>query len=306
MARNRKKIESLVYQVQKTLDSKLAIGESKVKDKALESFRLREKKKYNPKSHLTFEERITIHKIYAWKTYRDYLHICCLFVKWCKKNYNCKTLEECRPYINEWIASISHYSSPTQKAYVCAVAKLYDCSSTNFNPTPIRHRKDISRSRHAAKRDRNFSEENNKEIIDFCKGTGLRKSELECLRGDQLLFKNGHYYIAVTRGAKGGRYREAPIISNIEAIVACIKNAGNGKVWDYVPDIDIHSYRSEYCCEIYRRYARPLNEIPKKERYICRCDQKGMIYDKQAMLIASQCLGHNRISIIAGNYLWNL
>lgn len=144
MSRNRKKKESLVYQVKKNLDSKLAIEESKSKDKSLESFRLSEKKKCNRKAHLTFQERVTIHKIYSWKTYRDYLHNCCVFVKWCKNNHNCKTLEECRPYVNEWIASISLYSAPTQKAYVCSVAKLYDCCSTNFNPTPIRHRKDIT------------------------------------------------------------------------------------------------------------------------------------------------------------------
>lgn len=303
MARNRKKKESLVYQVQKCLESELAIGESKSNDKAIEASRLREKKKGNSNAKLTFEERITIHKIYSWKTFRDYQHNCCTFVKWCKDKYNCKTLEECRPYVNEWITSLSEYSAYTQKAYVCAVAKLYNCTTMDFNPTPIRHRADITRSRTEAKRDKNFSEAINKEFIAFCKGTGLRKSELECLRGDQLLFKNGHYYIAVTRGAKGGRYREAPIISDIHSIVIHIKKAGDGKVWDYVPDLDVHSYRSEYCCTIYRKYARPIEEIPKKERYICRGDLKGVIYDKKAMLIASQCLGHNRISVIAGHYL---
>lgn len=303
MARNRKKKESLVYQVQKNLESKLVIGESKANDKALEAYRLREKKKDNPKAQLTYEERITIHKIYSWKSFRDYQHNSCTFVKWCKAKYKCKTLEDCRPYVNDWIKSLTHYSPYTQKAYVCAVAKLYNCTSLDFTATPTRHRTDITRSRSDTKRDKNFSMENHKEFIAFCRGTGLRKSELECLRGDQLLYKNGQYYIAVTRGAKGGRYREAPIISDIDAIVARINEAGTNKVWDYVPDLDIHSYRSEYCCEIYRNHARSINEIPKKERYICRSDLKGVIYDKKAMLISSQCLGHNRISVIAGHYL---
>ena len=303
MARKRKKKESLVYQVQKTLEAKLAIGDSKANDKSMETLRLREKKKYNPKATLSYEERITIHKIYSWKTFHDYQHNCCAFVKWCKDNYNCRTLEECRPYANEWLASYSNYSAYTQKAYACAIAKLYSCTLMDLAPTPIRHRADITRSRTAAQRDKNFNAENHKEFIEFCKGTGLRKSELECLRGDQLLYRNGQYYIAVTRGAKGGRYREAPIISNVEDIVARIKNAGDNKVWDYVPDLDVHSLRSEYCCEIYKKHAHPLEDIPKKERYICRGDLKGVIYDKKAMLIASQCLGHNRISVIAGHYL---
>ena len=54
-------------------------------------------------------------------------------------------------------------------------------------------------------------EAKNRELIEFCKATGLRKKELKCLRGTQLVFKNGIYYIAVTSGAKDGRYRESPI-----------------------------------------------------------------------------------------------
>jgi hypothetical protein len=79
----------------------------------------------------------------------------------------------------------------------------------------VRHRSGITRSRKEAKRDKNFSESKNKEFIEFCKATGLRKKELKCLRGTQLVFKSGIYYIAVTSGAKGGRYRESPIISNV-------------------------------------------------------------------------------------------
>ena len=51
MARNRKKQESLVYQVQKTLEAKLAIGDSKANDKAIEALRLREKRSIIRKLH---------------------------------------------------------------------------------------------------------------------------------------------------------------------------------------------------------------------------------------------------------------
>ena len=40
-------------------------------------------------------------------------------------------------------------------------------------------------------------------------------------------------------------------------------------------------------------------------RYYCRNDLKGVVYDKQAMRIASRALGHNRICVIAGHYLYN-
>ena len=82
-----------------------------------------------------------------------------------------------------------------------------------------------------------------------------------------------------------------------------MKKAGIDKVWPHVPDMDVHSYRSEYCTQIYNTLARPVEKIPKNERYHCRSDLKGVCYDKRAMLIASRCLGHNRINIIAEHYL---
>lgn len=304
MARNRvKKHESLVHQVEGKLKYKLAIGQSKQADKKAEHGLLKEKHKENSKAMLSYEERITIHKIYSWGTFRDYQRHACYFVKWCKEYYNCKTLEECRIYVDEWLSSRSGLSAFTVKLEASALAKLYDCTTNDFEKTAVRHRADIKRSRKAAKRDENFSETKNQEFIDFCKATGLRKEELKCLRGTQLIYKNGIHYIAVSRGAKGGRFRESPIISKVDAVVERMKKAGIGKVWSQVPDMDVHSYRSDYCSTIYNTLARPVDKIPKNERYHCRSDLKGVCYDKRAMLIASRCLGHNRISIIAEHYL---
>jgi len=38
-----------------------------------------------------------------------------------------------------------------------------------------------------------------------------------------------------------------------------MKIIGNNKVWSYVPDMDAHSYRSEYCVEIYNTLARKVD-----------------------------------------------
>ena len=67
--------------------------------------------------------------------------------------------------------------------------------------------------------------------------------------------------------------------------------------------MDVHSYRSEYAVAIYNQYARPLDELERKEKYYCRAELKGVVYDREAMLMASKALGHNRISIIAEHYL---
>ena len=67
------------------------------------------------------------------------------------------------------------------------------------------------------------------------------------------------------RNGKGGRERLSPIIGkNAEQIVERIRNTPDGeKVWRHVHKCaDIHAYRAEYATDIYRKYARPIEEIP--------------------------------------------
>lgn len=271
----------MVDQVIQTLKSKLAIGESKHFDKIRGQ---------------------TSDKIYSWSTYRNYLHHNCYFVKWAKEKHGCKTLAQARPFVDEWLKSRQELSAYTLKLEASALAKLYGCTTKDFIKTKSRRREDITRSRGNKVRDKHFSESKNKDFVEFCKSTGLRRSEHQSLRGNQLIEKDGEYFIAVT--GKGGRYREAPIIGNVEAVVARMKEAGNAFVWKTLPNgADIHGYRSEYCTSIYLANARDSNSLPKTDRYCCRGDLKGTWYDKPAMLKASQALGHNRINIIAEHYI---
>ena len=90
----------------------------------------------------------------------------------------------------------------------------------------------------------------------------------------------------------------------IETIKRLAAAVGNNKIFEHISSaMDVHYYRSVYCQRIYDSYARPLEQIPPADRYYCRQDKKGLIYDKKAMLQASKALGHNRISVIAEHYL---
>lgn len=273
---------SMVGQVKHTLDSKLAIGESK---------------------HQAKINGIAQNNIYSWRTYKTYLTEGCKFAKWAKENHNCKDLNQARQYVDEYLERSRDLSPYTQKLYVSALAKLYSCSGKDFNfKTDTRHRAEITRSRDERVRDRHFSEKNNRDLVQFCKSTGLRRSEIEKLNGNQLIEKNGQYFIGVT--GKGGRYREAPVINDVQLVVNRMKEAGENKVWGKVHNAaDIHSYRGYYATSMYKSLARERNEIPKSDRYCCRVDLAGTWYDKKAMQEVSKALGHNRISIIAGHYL---
>lgn len=277
--RNKK---SLIRQTQERLDSMLAIGESKHQDKKID---------------------LTERKIYSWNTYKSYLQQCCQFVKYCRDNHHCKNLADCRQYVQEWMESRQELSAYTQKLSASALCKLYGESLEELGITTKRAvRSEITRSRGTAKRDSHFSEEKNADFVEFCRSTGLRRSEITKLRGDQLIERDGQYYICIT--GKGGRYREAPVCGNVRLVIGKMQAAGIGKVWVKVPqNADIHSYRADYASRIYLKYARPIEELPRKERYICRKDKVGIVYDRKAMLEASKALGHNRISVVGEHYL---
>lgn len=298
---------SLRDQVKAVLDAKLAIGESRRAGK---------------------RDRSAADKIYSWDTYRTYLKHCIYFADWCKEKYRCKSLDDCLPHVAEWMDTRTHLSTYTQKLELSSLAKLYGCTCASFEDfrknghglgisTPERCKDDITRSRGEAVRDKHFSKENNAELIEFCRCCGLRRHELELLTGDTLMQQpDGSWAIDLTKGTKGGRPRIVPIVGSPEAVarvVARMQQAGTGTVWGRVHSAaDIHSYRADYAMAVYQMHARPIDQIPRRRTekgywvrdvYCLKGSQKGVKLDKQAMLIASQALGHNRIDVIAGHYL---
>ena len=148
--------------------------------------------------------------------------------------------------------------------------------------------------------------------------TPVNTKRLEMLQ-DTRLFE-GDYFTHIRNG-KGGRERMSPIIGpNTEQIVERIKNTpAEEKVWQHIhQSADIHGYRAEYATIIYKAKARAIEEIPydrvnrgtgrkyQSEVYTCRKDEAGRKLDKAAMLVCSKALGHNRIEVVANNYIRGL
>lgn len=257
-------------------------------------------------------------KIYSINTYGTYAKHNNYFWEYCEQKHGCKTLDQCKQYVDEWLQKridegLSAYTISMEKAALC---KVYQVDASAFIETPERSRGDITRSRGAAVRDTGFSLKNNEEIINFCRGTGLRRFELAKLTGKELKYNAGKEPYLVVRG-KGGRYRNAPIVGpHTSEIIAKIEAANGGKVWDKIPShMDVHGYRSDYATAIYTAYARDPEELkgqqwynPKTKKmesatYHCRSDRKGVAFDKEAMIKASEALGHSRLDVVAGHYI---
>lgn len=299
-------------------------------------------------------------KIFSINTYKGYWKHTKYFIKYIKdKHPECTTLKSARKYVNEWLQyrADQGLSAWTVQMEAKAMGKLYGITPEDkdyFNP-PKRRRQDIKRSRGVRVRDRHFSKTNNDELIRFCRGTGLRRSELESLKGKDLVTREQieaeisrldsipegkrtpqevrHLevlkdtrmfdceYFTHVRSGKGGRERMSPIIGkDAGQIIERMQNtAAEDRVWQHVhKSADIHSYRGDYATAMYRACARAIEEIPydrvnkgtgkryQSEVYVCRKDEAGRKLDKAAMLVCSKALGHNRISVVADNYLRGL
>ena len=299
-------------------------------------------------------------KIFSFNTYQTYWKHTKYFLKYIKETHpECTTLKSAKKYVNEWLQMRTDQglSAWTIQTEAKALSKLYGIQPDDegyFKP-PKRNREDIKRSRGDRVRDRHFSEENNDELVKFCKGTGLRRSELMELRGKDLVTRSqiedeiarlnalpagersaaadkrlemlqdtrlfDEEYFTHVRNGKGGRERLSPIIGRFAGqIIGRIRETpAEEKVWQYVKtNADIHGYRAEYATAIYKTHARPIQDIPydrvhrgtgrryQIEVYTCRKDEAGKKLDKAAMLVCSKALGHNRISVVADNYIRGL
>ena len=292
--------KSLVRQVQENLQEKLnrGVGTSK---------------------HLDKQTGSTGEKIYSFSTFQSYLKHNIQFANYCKENYGCKTLADCRSHVDDYLHHrMSYCSSWTVKLDAASIGKLYGESTTAFCHTNSRLRTDVVRSRGEKGMDRHFSEVRNSQLVEFCRSTGLRRSEVAACRGSHLVKvdtpagSSFHGVGIFVPNGKNGKSRIAPLCCSKEVadrIIQQCKEAGDGKLFERVHSAaDIHSFRSEYSSNFYRAICpKDKNSIPPKNRYICRgSDKAGVVYSRPHLRQVSAALGHNRECVVANSYLHDL
>lgn len=283
--------KSLTRQVQEVLQSKLHAGDSKHIDK------------HSPTG--------TESKLYSFSTFRTYLNIGVKFTQFCKENYECKTLEQCKPHLGDYIAHRESYCSAyTTKLDAAALNKIY---GTDIRSSQSRSRTAVTRSRGAKEMDKHFSATKNAELVSFLQSTGLRRAEATHARGCDLrpcsASPVGLGIYVRPSGAKGGRSRVAPLYCTpqvAQQIQDRCTAAGHRRLFDHIHSkLDVHSLRAAYAVEVYTQNARDLSTLFRGEKYYCRGDMRGLVLDRNAMRITSNALGHNRIQV-ATHYLHGL
>lgn len=264
------------------------------------------KKAYGESRHQAKLEGTANEKVFSYGTMNKYVQVTKDFCRFCEsQEKGLRYTKDVIKYVNPYLQSLKDkgMSGWTQQTHRSALSKLFGKDYCTIE-LDQKKRCDIKRSRFDVPNARHFSVKNNEELINFCQHTGLRRTELESLKPEQLFYKNGQAFLKVK--GKGGKVRDALILENDQRVIDRINNTKkNELVWGKVHSAaNIHGYRGDYAKSLYQSVSRPLEDLNRNEIYYCRGDKRGDRYDKKAMLEVSRSLGHNRIDVIANNYLY--
>lgn len=283
---------SIRYQIEKELKSKCRFGES------------RDEAKHDGSAK---------YYIYSINTMKTYIKQMNHMVNWAKQNnIRLRSLDDIKEHGDTWLQycldqGMSAWTITTRRA---ALSKTLGVPYGYFKTQiPQRHRSDVKRSRDMKRSLSRFCEEKNMEQVTFCKCSGLRLSELRAITGDALFYNEmGRAGLHVTKSTKGGRHRDVVFYGSDQEIGLCIQlcqKAGENTVFEHVnKNANTHGYRAEYCKRVYEAEKRDLEALPRKDKVYCRKDKKGIVYDRQALFICSQMLGHSRSDICNLSYLY--
>lgn len=290
MEQNRSKLH---FEIDKTLQEKSAFGQSRHKAK---------------------EDGSDKDKIFSYASMKQYKRQCRYFADYVRENYpKTRHVGQAKKYAGEYLEHlIDEGKSPsTIQTARSALSKLFGETIAQELELPEKTRATITNNRSPEREYlKHFSETKNAELVNFCKKTGLRKHELKQLTGDCLREIDGNYYLLVKKG-KGGKQRLARVLDNDNQVIQRMKNtAPDGLVWTkengWKEDMTPHKYRADYATAFYNEIARPAEALSEREKYYCRNDMAGKVFDRKALLEVSKNLGHNRISVIAGNYAYKM
>lgn len=268
---------------------------------------LENKKAFGESRHQAKKDGSDKDKIFSFNTMKEYKRVANYFADFVnERDPKARHLNQAKKYVNDFMEQVKAEgkSAWTQQSYNSALSKLFGENLCSIE-LDKKERATITRSRFDVPNARHFSEEKNEELVNFCKHTGLRRSELENLKPEQLKQDENENYFLEIKG-KGGKIRNAYILNNDSRVIEKIKNTKpNELVWGRVHSAcNVHGYRADYAKSFYESVKRDLKEIDNSEKYFCRKDMNGIVFDKEAMKETSESLGHNRIDVIAENYLY--
>lgn len=295
--------KTISNQIHSALANKIAFGESKHLDKI--------------EQETTFGK--STYKIYSFSTYDTYNKVGREYAKWlAEKGVKYGKLADTELYAREYIETRLEdgKSVYTLKMERSALGMIY---GHNIDvPLPVRHNRDVKRSREETSNDKHISRTGKyADIFIVATASGCRRCDLKSLNINSLVEREGKYFLDIKQ-SKGGRDRLAPVlpskVDEVKKIFEQAKETKKGKIFEHIPkEIDVHGLRREYAQELYHVLTDDKllrneyltcyparNEKVKSDFYK---DRNGNIFERDTVYIVSQALGHNRLDTSITSYL---
>lgn len=241
-------------------------------------------------------------KIYSFRTLELYQAVCCSFLIWAFLEYGCTKINEAREFIPMYLEMriANGLSAWTVHLDASALAKLYQCSYLDFGVVlPNRKRGDIGKN--IIDYDKLVYYEKKYPILAaFCRSCGLRRKEILMVRVQDIYLDTKGRVIVYVRQGKGGKKREVEALDDYPLRVRDMAiDEGRQYVFANIPtDVPIHVWRKIFAQNVYYLLERPIETLKIAQRYYCRSEMRGQIFDRWAMSEASKRLGHGRLGVM--------
>ena len=195
------------------------------------------------------------------------------YAVWCIENYNCKTNEQCKQYIQHYTdyLSMQGKSASTIHTMIAPVCGFHDVNMAEIDK-PIRRVAETKRSRFRENKydrvDQNYNSEKYRYVADFQRAVGIRRAELarltyDCLKQDE----SGNWCIEVQRG-KGGKYQLQRILpQDLDFIKSYFTTPGNSRMFtadQFSTHMDYHHLRALQSQRAYWYYYNLTHTGDKK------------------------------------------
>ena len=170
-------------------------------------------------------------------------------------------------------------------------------------------------------RDAHWNPANHKDQVEFWSMIGARKGEYRYLtEGEKKVYcaqfekifgfkpledihgricnlqpfynENGQIVSVAVIHAKHGKTNLAEVIPDNQARLTEMWAQGIDQYLKPSDHANVHACRRQYAQDLYNHYKRDLSTLPTKDKYICRGEYKGRVYDKQAVALTAVSLGH--------------
>lgn len=207
------------------------------------------------------------------KSLEQYIRDARKFIKFCREQFDCKTLEECQTHLQDyadWLVSHGYSASTIHTYLVAAVKACGNKVKLSDIQKPIRHTSQYKRGRgslSSSVKQADMYDPSHAKLYEFCRRVGLRRNEIANIKGSDLIFDKDNNHWCIKTIGKGKKFH-LQLIDNKD--VDFIRSYFEGKREDeYIFTVDemnnhlnLHALRAMRAKQLYFDTLKKVQEDP--------------------------------------------